>query len=274
MANEQGSGENHGATGKNHGATGSERIGDSGAKKETYKPGETYKSTEKSTTSKSESYRQPDTGTTRSGATSSERVAAPKKGFNPAWLLVPAAGLLLGGLGIANMNRKPEVKVPAVPSVSVAVPSVTVPSVDVTVPTVPGVTASADAAAAGCNLAFTNTTVERPLTRLKNIVTGQYLNAPTGKRFVVVNTTLRNSGGGTCMASPGSQRTYSGSSTFFEGSQTAGDELYRGRRMTKAISDGNSVRGAYVFEVPTGTTLNTVRMRADDTDNWTVVRVR
>src|SRR3954451_18910625 len=48
----------------------------------------------------------------RSDARPAERLHhGSKQGFNPAWLLIPAAGLLVGGLGIANMNGRSAVMV-------------------------------------------------------------------------------------------------------------------------------------------------------------------
>ncbi|GAA3233450.1 DUF4352 domain-containing protein [Actinocorallia longicatena] len=213
---------------------------------------------------------------TRSGATASERVQ-PKKGFNPAWLLVPAAGLLLGGLGIANMNREPDA---ATPSASVTMPSATMPSA-----TMPGASGSAQPVApaasvttapatvgAGCRIAFTGTRFEEPISRLKNIRTGEWLNAPSGRQFVVVNTTIRNRGEGTCWATPGYQRGYTSANTYYGGSTTAGNELYRGRRMTKAVGSGNQTTGAYVFVVPVGKNLTQVGFRANGSTDWTIVR--
>src|SRR5690242_7680349 len=83
------------------GATGSERasdlskgaLGNRATRKETYR------------TSRAREAHRPRTAPRayRSGATPVERA---KKGFNPAWLLVPAGGLLVGGLGIANIDKK------------------------------------------------------------------------------------------------------------------------------------------------------------------------
>ncbi|MEO5876727.1 MAG: hypothetical protein ABIS86_10650 [Streptosporangiaceae bacterium] len=189
----------------------------------------------------------------RSGATSVER---PHQGFNPAWLLVPAAGLLLGGLGIANMDKNPDLEVG--PSAAVTASSV-------------AVIQTAAPAAAGCRVEFSGTDIEQPVKRLKNIQTGRYLDPAAGMRFVVVNTRASNSGDTACPATSANQRGYTSSTAFTTGSAVAGSQLYRGRRMTRSIGVGKAVEGAYVFQIPAGRTLTSVRLRSNGSDTWTTI---
>jgi hypothetical protein len=188
-----------------------------------------------------------------------------KKGFNPAWLLVPAAGVLLGGLGIANMSgdRSPGSSGSPVPTVTVTGPDVTV-----TRPVAPVGTASA---AAGCDLAFYGTTVRPPVTRLQNDRTGRTLDAPRGQTFVVVDTILSNSGTETCYATPGYQRAYTTGDTYYTGNGKAGEQLAEGRAVTQPIEAGKRINGAYVFQVPADSRVSSVRLRGNGGDQWTVV---
>lgn len=196
----------------------------------------------------------------RSGATSVERA---KQSFNPAWLLVPAAALLLSGLGIANMNEYAHVKIPAV--------NVPAPAALVTQTAAAGALTSAKART-GCKITFSKTTVEKPVSRLKNITTGTYLDPAAGMQFVVVNTTASNTGAAACRATTANQRGYTGSTTYTTGDVTAGSQLYRGRRMTKNIGVDKSIQGAYVFQIPTGETVSSVKLHANGSDTWMIVK--
>lgn len=198
--------------------------------------------------------------TPRSGSTSVERAG---QSFNPAWLLVPAAGLLLGGLGIANMNENADLKAP---------------TVNVPVQTAP-VTQTAAAAAltsakamTDCKITFSKTTIGNPVSRLKNKTTGIYLAPATGMQFVVVNTTASNTGAAACRATTANQRGYTGPTTYTTGDVTAGGHLDRGRQMTKSIGVDKAIEGAYVFQIPTGMTVSSVKLRSDGSDIWTTVK--
>jgi hypothetical protein len=195
----------------------------------------------------------------RTGATSVERA---RQSFNPAWLLVPAAGLLLGGLGIANMNENADLKAPAdnVPAQAAPVTQ-----------TAAAAALTSAKAMADCKITFSKTTIDKPVSRLKNITTGTYLDPAAGMQFVVVNTTASNTGTAACRATTADQRGYTGSTTYTTGDVTAGDQLDRGRRMTKSIGVDKSIEGAYVFQIPTGKTVSSVKLRANGSDTWTTV---
>jgi len=190
----------------------------------------------------------------RSGSTSVERA---RQSFNPAWLLVPAAGLLLGGLGIANINENADLEAPAVNAPMQAAP----------------VTQTAAAAAltsakamAGCKISFSKTTIEKPVGRLGN------LEPAAGMQFVVVNTTARNTGAVPCLATGADQRGYTGPTTYTTGDVTAGSQLDRGRRITRSIGVDKAVEGAYVFQIPTGRTISSVKLRSHGSETWTTVK--
>ena len=185
----------------------------------------------------------------------------PRKGFNPAWLLVPALGLLLGGMGIASMNRGPEVE---------TAPTVTVTGPDATVvrPVAPIGTSTT---APGCDLTFVGTSIRPPVQRIQNDQTGGYLDARSGREFVVVEATLTNSGTEGCYATAGYQRVHTSGSTYYTGDEKAGGQLSGGRAVAQPIPAGKSVKGAYVFQVPTGSQVSSVRLRSNGSEQWTIV---
>ncbi|MCD0450737.1 hypothetical protein LO762_16290 [Actinocorallia sp. API 0066] len=195
-----------------------------------------------------------------SGATGTERG---RKDFNPAWLLVPAAGLMLGGLGVANLTREPEVR---------TTPTVTVTAADrtVTVPAAPAASPSPGA----CRLVFTDTRFERTVGTIRDSRTGASLSAPDGRTFAVVNTAVRNEGGSPCSATAGFQRGYTDSATFFPGKRKVGQLLEGGRALETAIGPGQAVQGTYVFQIPSRSTLREVRLRQNGGSEWTTVRAR
>jgi len=186
-----------------------------------------------------------------------------RKGFNPAWLLVPALGLLLGGMGIASMNRGPAPQ---------SAPTVTVTGPDATVvrPVAPIGTSTT---APGCDLAFVSTSIRPPVQRIQNDQTGGYLDAPSGQDFVAVETTLTNSGTEGCYATAGYQRAHTSGNTYYTGNGEAGGQLSGGRAVAQSIPAGKSVKGAYVFQVPTGSQVSSVRLRSNGSEQWTIVNV-
>ena len=197
---------------------------------------------------------------TASGSTSAGG-RPPRKGFNPAWLLVPAVGLLLGGLGIADMNRRPVVE--TTPTVTVTGPATTIVQ-----PVAPVGSATN---APGCSLQFIGVQPRPPTGQIRNDQTGQVMNAPSGREFVVVETTLTNSGTDDCYATPGYQRVYTSGGTYYTGSREAGDQLAGGRLVTRPVAPGKSIAGAYVFEVPSGSKASSVRLRGNGSEQWTIV---
>ncbi|GAB2817553.1 hypothetical protein GCM10022221_14250 [Actinocorallia aurea] len=203
-------------------------------------------------------------GTARvdSGATGTDR-AKGNKDFNPAWLLVPAAGLMLGGLGIANMSREPAVR---------TTPTVTVTAVDQTV-TVPAAPAPATTAAA-CRLVFTGTTFAPPVGTIRNSRTGVSESAPNGQAYAVVNTTIKNDGGQPCSATAGYQRGYTGPTAYYAGKRKLGLLLDGGQALETAVGPGQTVQGSYVFQIPSRTTLREVRLRQNGGTDWTTVKAR
>ncbi|ROO84040.1 hypothetical protein EDD29_1552 [Actinocorallia herbida] len=205
-------------------------------------------------------------GTARvdSGATGTDRSARPRKDFNPAWLLVPAAGLMLGGLGIANMSREPVVR---------TTPTVTVTAVDQTV-TVPAAPVAPTAGGGSCRLVFTGTTFSAPVGAIRNSQTGATVTAPSGQSFAVVTTTVKNDGGQPCSATAGFQRGYTGPTTYFAGKRKVGQLLEGGQALETAVPPGQSVQGAYVFQIPSRTTLREVRLRQNGGTDWTTVKAR
>lgn len=193
------------------------------------------------------------------GSTSTD--PPPRRGFNPAWLLVPAAGLLLGGLGIAGMNRGGGVQTK--PTVTVTGPPATVVR-----PVAPAGTSSS---APGCELAFRGTEVRPPVQRLPEGRAERYVEAPSGKAFVVVDTTLENSGTEECYATPGYQRAYTSENRYYTGDGETGGILPAGRAVTQPIPAGRSVRGAYVFEIPADSRVSSVRLRSNGSEQWSTV---
>ena len=193
------------------------------------------------------------------GSTSTGR--PPRRGLNPAWLLVPAAGLLLGGLGIAGMNRDDGAG--SKPTVTVTGPPATVVR-----PVAPVGTSTT---APGCELTFLDTQVRPPVQRLPEGQTGRYLDAPSGKAFVVVDTTLTNSGTESCYATPGYQRAYTSPDRYHTGDSEAGALLPAGRAVTQPLPAGRSVKGAYVFEVPADSRVSSVRLRSNGSEEWAIV---
>ncbi|WP_106398572.1 DUF4352 domain-containing protein [Actinocorallia populi] len=185
----------------------------------------------------------------------------PRRGFNPAWLLVPAAGLLLGGLGIAGMNR--DQGVGSKPTVTVTGPPATVVR-----PVAPVGTSTT---APGCDLDFRGTELHPPVSRLPEGSTGRYQQAPSGRAFVVVDTTLTNSGTEDCYATPGYQRVHTSGNTYYTGNGEAGALLPGGNAVKQAIPAGRSVKGAYVFQVPAGSAVSSVRLRSNGSEQWTIV---
>ena len=186
----------------------------------------------------------------------------PKRGFNPAWLLVPAAGLLLGGLGIATMGQD-QGGVQSKPTVTVTGPPATVVR-----PVAPVGTSTT---APGCALDFRDTALRPPAEQLQEGNTGRYQRAPSGRAFVVVDTTLTNSGTEDCYATPGYQRVYTSGNTYYTGNGEAGALLPGGNAVKEAVPAGRSVKGAYVFQVPTGSTVSSVRLRSNGSEQWTIV---
>ncbi|MDX6742989.1 hypothetical protein [Actinocorallia sp. A-T 12471] len=203
-------------------------------------------------------------GTARvdSGATGTERSRSGKD-FNPAWLLVPAAGLMLGGLGIANMSREPVVR---------TTPTVTVTAADqtVTVPAAPVATTGTTA----CRLVFTGTTFAPPVGAIRDSRTGASMTAPQGQAYAVVNTTIKNDGGRPCSATAGYQRGYTGPNDAHPGRRKIGQMLDGGRALETAIGPGQTVQGSYVFQIPARTTLREVRLRQNGGTDWTTVKAR
>lgn len=193
------------------------------------------------------------------GSTSTGR--PPRRGFNPAWLLVPAVGLVLGGFGIAGMNR--EAGVESRPTVTVTGPPATVVR-----PVAPVGTSTT---APGCELAFLDTRVRPPVQRIQEGRAGQYVDAPSGKAFVVADTTLTNSGTENCYATPGYQRAYTSQDRYYTGNSEAGALLPAGRAVTRPLPAGRSVKGAYVFEVPADSRVSSVRLRSNGSDQWAIV---
>ncbi|MEO3783559.1 DUF4352 domain-containing protein [Actinocorallia sp. B10E7] len=185
----------------------------------------------------------------------------PKKGFNPAWLLVPALGLLLGGMGIASMNRGPAVE--TAPTVTVTGPTATVVR--------PVAPVGSSTTAPGCGLTFLGTSMRPPVPRIQNDQTGGYLDAPSGQVFVVVDTTLTNSGTEDCYATAGYQRAYTSGDAYRTGDAEAGGQLSGGRAVTQPIQAGKSVKGTYVFQVPAGSQVSSVRLRSNGSERWTIV---
>src|SRR4051794_24540754 len=89
-------------------------------------------------------------------ATSAERLSqVSPQGFNPAWLLVPAAGLLVGGLGIANMNEEPAVTIR--PAGNAEAPATAV------IQTAAPAAATTAKAGADCRITFSKTTIAKPV---------------------------------------------------------------------------------------------------------------
>lgn len=237
------------------GATGGDRASDlykgalgrdSNAKKELYRPEAT-----KALGSPSGYRPKIEPYVPRSGATSVERA---DRGFNPAWLLVPAAGLLVGGLGIASLHKEQDVKVG--PAANAAAPAA----------------ATTAKVMADCKITFSKTTIGKPVSRLKNIATGMYLDPAAGRRFVVVNTMASNTGHAACWATTRNQRGYTGSTSYTTGNVIAGSQLYRGRRMAKSIGVDRTIQGAYVFQIPTGKIVSSVRLRSNGSRTWTTVK--
>ncbi|WP_460366876.1 DUF4352 domain-containing protein, partial [Actinocorallia lasiicapitis] len=140
------------------------------------------------------------------------------------------------------------------------------------VPAAPVATTGAASDADGCRIAFTATSIEDAVPRLKNVATGKWYYPPSGKEFVVVNTTIGNKGTGACTASPGQQRGYTAATTFTAGDKAAGDQLYRGRRMNRSFAPDENTTGAFVFVVPKGKELTQVGLRKNGSSNWTIVR--
>ena len=91
-------------------------------------------------------------------------------------------------------------------------------------------------------------------------------------QFVVVNTTVSNTGAAACWATTDSQRGYTGPASYATGDVTASSQLDRGHRMTRSIGVDTAIEGAYVFQIPAGRTISSVRLRANGSDTWTTVK--